>query len=119
MKTTIIVLFYLRRSKVNAQGRMPIFQRITVDGRRFDISTGHYVEESKWSVNSSRMKGNSEETRTINSQLEMMRAKVYETEKRLFMRESEINFETFKNEYQGKKERSRLLIPIFEEHTKK
>ncbi|UFH36425.1 site-specific integrase [Flavobacterium acetivorans] len=119
MKTTIIVLFYLRRSKVNAQGRMPIFQRITVDGRRFDISTGHYVEESKWSVNSSRMKGNSEETRTINSQLEMMRAKVYETEKRLFMRESEINFETFKNEYQGKKERSRLLIPIFEEHNRK
>ncbi|PRZ26071.1 site-specific integrase [Flavobacterium granuli] len=119
MKTTIIVLFYLRRSKVNAQGRMPIFQRITVDGRRFEVSTGHYVEESKWSVNSSRMKGNSEETRTINSQLEMWRAKVYETEKRLFMRESEINFETFKNEYQGKKERSRLLIPIFEEHNRK
>lgn len=119
MKAKINVLFYLRRSKVNAQGRMPIFQRITIDGRRLDISTGHYVEESKWSVDSSRMKGSSQETRTINSQLEMLRAKVYEAEKNLFMAEKEFNYETFKNEYQGKKERSRLLIPIFEEHNRK
>lgn len=119
MKAKINVLFYLRRSKVNAQGRMPIFQRITIDCRRLDISTGHYVEESKWSVDSSRMKGNTEEARTINSQLEILRAKVYETEKRLFMNEVEINFETFRNEYQGKKERSRLLIPIFKEHNRK
>lgn len=119
MKTTINVLFYLRRSKVNARGRMPIFQRITIDGRRLDISTGHYVEELKWSKDTSRMKGNTEEARTINNQLEMLRAKVYETEKRLFMREQEINFETFKNEYHGKKERSRYLIPIFVEHNRK
>jgi site-specific recombinase XerD len=119
MKAKINVLFYLRKSKVNAIGRMPIFQRITVNGQRFDISTGHYVDESKWSSEISRMKGNSEEAHTVNSQLELFKANVYETEKRLFMKEVEISFESFKLEHLGKSERTRTLIPIFIDHNNK
>lgn len=40
MKTKITVLYYLRKSKVNAQAQMPIYQRITINGQRFDVSTG-------------------------------------------------------------------------------
>ena len=65
------------------------------------------------------MKGNSEEARSINSRLDLYKANVYEVEKRLFMNEIKINFENFRNEYQGKKSRVRLLIPIFEEHNRK
>ncbi|MBW4359372.1 site-specific integrase [Flavobacterium taihuense] len=119
MKARITVLFYLRKSKVNAQGQMPIYQRITIDGQRFDISTGLYIEEVKWSSEASKMKGNTEEARLTNGRLEIMRAKVYETEKKLFMSEVEITLESFKNEYQGKKARQRLLMPIFEEHNRK
>ena len=119
MKTKISVLFYLRKSKVNALGRMPIFYRITINGQRFDTSTGHYVEEHKWSAETGKIKGNSEEARSINSQLELIKATVYETEKKLYMREEDITFETFKNEYQGKKEKKRFLIPIFQDHNNK
>ena len=119
MKAKINVLFYLRKSKVNALGRMPIFYRITINGQRFDTSTGHYVEELKWSAETGKIKGNSEEARSINSQLELIKATVYETEKKLYMREEDITFETFKNEYQGKKEKKRFLIPIFQDHNNK
>jgi site-specific recombinase XerD len=119
MKTKINVLFYLRKSKVNAIGRMPIFQRITVNGQRFDISTGHYVDEVKWSSETNKMRGNSEEAHTINSQLELFKVNVYETEKRLYMKEIEITFESFKAEHLGKKERTRTLIPIFQDHNSK
>lgn len=119
MKTKISVLFYLRKSKANAQGLMPIYQRITVNSKSFDTSTGHYVEESKWSSETSKIKSNSEEARTINGQLDLLKSKVYETEKRLFMREIEITFETFKNEHLGKEERVRLLVPIFKDHNSK
>ena len=119
MTTKISLLFYLRKSKVNAQGLMPIYQRITIEGERFDSSTGHFVEELKWSPESGKMKGNSEEARSINSRLNLYKANVYEVEKRLFMNEIKINFENFRNEYQGKKSRVRLLIPIFEEHNRK
>jgi site-specific recombinase XerD len=119
MKAKINVLFYLRKSKVNALGKMPIFYRITINGQRFDTSTGHYVEEDKWSTEISRIKGNSEEARSINSQLELIKATVYETEKKLYMKELDITYETFKNEYQGKKEKQRFLIPIFQDHNNK
>lgn len=119
MKTKITVLYYLRKSKVNAQGQMPIYQRITINGQRYDVSSGHFTEEDKWSSEAGKMKGNSEEARIINGQLEMMRAIIYETEKKLFMNQVPITFESFKNEYQGKKERERMLIPIFEEHNRK
>lgn len=65
------------------------------------------------------MKGNTEEARLINGRLDIMRAIVYETEKKLFMNQIEITFESFKNEFQGKKERARMLIPIFQEHNRK
>lgn len=119
MKTKITVLYYLRKSKVNAQGQMPIYQRITINGQRYDVSSGHFTEEDKWSSEAVKMKGNSEEARIVNGQLDMMRAIVYETEKRLFMNQVEITFESFKNEYQGKKTRERTIIPIFEEHNRK
>ena len=119
MKTKITVLYYLRKSKVNAHGQMPIYQRITINNKRFDVSSGYYVDESKWSSEGSKIKGNTEEARLINGQLDMMKAIVYETEKKLFMNQITITFESFKNEYQGKKERERMLIPIFEEHNRK
>jgi len=119
MKTKITVLYYLRKSKVNAQGQMPIYQRITINGQRLDISSGFFILEDKWSKETSKIKGNSEEARIINSQLEMIKAQVYETQKKLFMNQTEINFENFKNEFLGKKERERMLIPIFVEHNRK
>src|SRR5258705_5521931 len=119
MKAKITVLFYLRKSMANAQAQMPIYQRITINGQRFDLSTGLYIEEVKWSSEASKMKGNTEEARLINGRLDMMRAIVYETEKKLFMNEVPITLESFKNEYLGKKDRDRMLIPIFEEHNRK
>ena len=119
MNTTITIHFYLKRAKANTQGLAPIFQRITIDGKRLESSTGKFVNPEKWSTEMSKMKGNSEETRTINSHLEMLRAKVYEIEKKLFMKQVPLTYENFKNEIQGKKERERMLVPIFEEHNRK
>lgn len=119
MKTKITVLYYLRKSKVNAQAQMPIYQRITINGQRFDLSTGLFVEEQKWSSETSKMKGNTEEARMFNGRLDMMKTIVCETEKKLFMNQVEITFESFKNEFQSKKERARMLIPIFQEHNRK
>ncbi len=119
MNAKIKTLFYLRKSKVNANGRMPIFQRITINGKRFDTSTGYYIEESKWQAESSKIKGNTNETYLINSQLDKLRISVFETEKRLYLNNQEVTFESFKNEHTGKTEKTRTLIPIFQDHNSK
>jgi hypothetical protein len=78
MKTKITVLYYLRKSKVNLQAQMPIYQSITINGQHFDVSTGLFVEVQKWSSEASKMKGNTEEAHMFNGRLDIMRAIVYE-----------------------------------------
>jgi site-specific recombinase XerD len=119
MSAAISILFYLKRAKVNSQGLTPIFQRITIDGKRLDNSTGKYIDATKWSPVLSKMKGLSEEARTINGHLENLKALVLKSESNLLKKDIPINDETFKNEMFGTKERQRMLVPIFEEHNRK
>ena len=119
MSATISILFYLKRAKVNSQGLIPIFQRITIDGKRLDNSTGKYIDPTKWSPVLSKMKGVSEEARTINGHLENLKALVLKSESNLLKKDIPINDETLKNEMFGKKERQRMLVPIFQDHNDK
>ncbi len=119
MNTTSSILFYIKRSKANAQGLAPIFQRITINGRRLENSTGKFVEPDKWDSEMSKMKGTSEEARSINGHLDNLKSKILNVEKNLIKKDIPVNFESFKNELTGKKERERMLIPIFQEHNRK
>ena len=119
MNATISILFYLKRAKANAQGLAPIFQRITINGRRLDNSTGKFVDPSKWHPEMSKMRGNSEEARLINGHLDNLRTKILIAEKELNKKDIPVNLETLKNMLLGPKERQRLLVPIFEEHNNK
>ena len=44
MNKTFGLLFYLKKSKVDAQGKCPIYLRITIDGKRTEISTKRTIE---------------------------------------------------------------------------
>jgi site-specific recombinase XerD len=119
MKNRISILFYTKSAKVSKNGLLPIYLRITIDGVRIEISTSKFVEKSKWSVEGGKMKGNSEEARTINSYLDILKNKVYDTEKYMINNNQEIYAASFKNKFLGTEEKKRMLIPIFEEHNKR
>jgi hypothetical protein len=67
MKNKIAILFYTKSSRALNNGLLPIYLRITVDGVRIEVSTSKYVEKSRWSVEAGKIKGNSEEARTVPS----------------------------------------------------
>ncbi|MBG6062912.1 site-specific recombinase XerD [Flavobacterium sp. CG_9.1] len=119
MNENISILFYLKRAKVNAQGLVPIFQRITINGKRIDNSTGKFIDPAKWHTEMSKMRGTSEEARSINGHLEYLKSKIYDAEKNLIKTDIPINSETLKNKLLGIKERQRTLIPIFKDHNNK
>jgi site-specific recombinase XerD len=119
MDAKISILFFLKRAKVNSKGLVPIFQRITINGKRIELSSGKYIDPFKWSTEGAKMKGASAEARAINSHLDLLKSKVLDAEKDLYNREEEINFENIKNSLFGVKKRARMLIPIFEEHNRK
>lgn len=116
MKHKMSILFYAKSSKSSKNGLTPIYLRITIDGIRIELSTSKFIESSKWNSISGRVKGNTEEARTLNGYLDIMKTKILETEKFMINNDLEINAQTFKNKFLGIEERKRMLIPIFEVH---
>ena len=119
MKHKLSILFLVRSSKAAKNGLLPIYQRITINSERIELSTSRFVEKSKWNTSAGKMKGNLEEARLINSHLDLLKIKIYETEKHFLNNNLEINAQTFKNKLLGVEEKQRKLISIFEQHNKR
>lgn len=119
MKTTVSILFYIKRAKVNNLGMCPIYTRVTVSAKRFEFSTNKFVSPDKWSTEGNKVKGTNEETRTINSHLDYLKNQILEAEKCLFKKDIGITSENLKNELFGKNETKRMLVPIFQDHNNK
>lgn len=119
MKEKITLHFYAKSTKANSKGLLPIYVRITVEGKRLEYSTKKFIDSAKWSAELGRMKGNSEEARSLNSLLDFTRNQINEIHFELLKEAKDITINEFKNKLLGVKERQRLLIPIFEEHNRK
>ncbi|WP_445722561.1 site-specific integrase [Flavobacterium sp.] len=118
MNTKITTLFYVKKSKTNSKGLVPIYLRITIEGKRFELTTGKLIEISKWSAEQKKVKGNSEEARSINEYLNLLISKVFESQKYLMIENKEITFETLKNKILGIEEKQITIIEVFKEHNR-
>ncbi len=119
MKTKVSILFYAKRAKASVNGLVPIYTRITIKGKRIELSSNRFVEMSKWSTEAGKMKGNSEEARSINSHLDMLRIQIIDMQMELVHKKIPVTAETLKSKILGVDERARMLIPIFQDHNNK
>lgn len=119
MKAKITLHIYAKTTKANAAGQLPIYIRLTVDGQRFEFSSKKFIEKSKWSSELSKMKGSSEEARTINSYLDLMKSKVFDVQMELIHKNEELSLENFKSRILGTHQRERMIIPIYQNHNDK
>lgn len=83
MNTKLSILFYIKRAKTTSQGKFPIYLRVTVDSKRTEFSIKRFVEPEKWSSEQNKIKGNSEESRTLNTYLDILKSRIYEIKKDL------------------------------------
>lgn len=119
MNTKVSVLFYTKKSKSRDELNTPIYLRITVRGKRAEASTGKSINIDKWSVNSSRMKGNTVESKIINNHLDILKFKILEIEQQLVLKGQHFEAKDIKDILLGKHEQDRFLVEIFKEHNSK
>lgn len=119
MNTSVSILFYIKRAKVNNLGVCPIYTRVTVNTKRFEFSTNKSINPDKWSSEGSKVKGTSEEARTINSHLDYLKNQILQAEKKLIKKDISVSSENLKNELFGLSETKRMLVPIFQDHNNK
>ncbi|WP_316928906.1 Arm DNA-binding domain-containing protein [Mucilaginibacter paludis] len=77
MKTNFSLLFYLKKPKNHQNGTVPIYLRITVNGRRAETTTSRESKPDQWNSIGGRFKGTKEEVKSFNAYLDNLQAQVY------------------------------------------
>ncbi len=119
MNKTFSLLFYVKKSKLAANGTAPIYLRITIDGKITEVAVKRYVMPDKWNSQAQKVSGTTEEVRTVNAYLKTFEQQVYEAQHTLLKDKEQVTTESIKNKLMGIEEKALTLIPIFKDHNQK
>jgi len=119
MKTNFSLLFYLKKQKNYISGNVPIYMRITVGGKRAEITTGRDCEPKIWNAKVGRIKGTKEEYKMLNAYLDQLQTFVYGAHQSLIKVGEVITADAIKNRYLGKGEKSHTLMEAVRDHNEK
>lgn len=102
---TYCLLFYAKRTKGNSE-LSAVYMRITIDGKRKEISTGKTIKTTEWNSKAGKVFGNSSYAKSFNSFLESLRAKMFESYNHLLNNRKIITCEGLRNRFLGIDERN-------------
>lgn len=109
MNKTFSLLALIKKSKMIVNGTVPIYLRITIDGKTTEIAAKRYIFPEKWNHTTQKVNGNSEDARAINNYLKTLEQQVYELYHQIMKDKVIITAENLKQRLQGTEERSRTL----------
>lgn len=98
---------------------MAIYMRITVNGKRADMSAGRECDPAKWNSHAGRAIGTKEETRALNNYLDSLQTKIRNAHQTLIDTNQHVTTESLQNQFTGKAEKSRYLMQLLREHNAK
>lgn len=110
------LLFYFKKPKKHSGSSLPIYMRVSVDSERTEISTQRKWDPNRWNVAAERASGTKEDAKSLNIYLDTLQSRVYEAQRQLIADNEEVTISTLKRLGGGTKEKSRMLIEIFENH---
>lgn len=114
------VLFWLHKHR-KKEGKSCIYIRITVDGRRVEIATPHYVTEQQWDVRRNRVKANVSDSMFINGSLDHSANEIKKHFLNYVSRGENITAPLLKDLFLGKKDKAAMktILDAFEYHSVK
>jgi hypothetical protein len=101
-KQNLTVLFWLYRQKAKADGKAPIYARITIDGKYTEISTGKKVNPASWDSETKQVVGTGIEVKLANQKLAQLQTDVERIFNGLQTQFQQVNPAMVKNVYLGK-----------------
>lgn len=117
MITTFHHIFFLKKQR-NQNTLVPIYLRITVAGKRSEISINRKVEVNNWNPGIGRVKVNNRTDADFNAYLDTVEEKLYQAYHNLLRENKTVSSALLKDEYTGANDQQRMLIPIFQKHNK-
>ena len=119
MRSTFRVLFFLKRDKQKANGMIPLFCRITVDGQEVRFGMKREINPKYWDVKSGKATGRSEEAVEINTLMDNTKTAIIKVYREMQERENCVTAEKVKNAFLGVNGGKNMLLPFFYEINQK
>ncbi|MDD2675202.1 site-specific integrase [Flavobacterium caseinilyticum] len=114
--TTFGVLFYLKTQKTSMQGKAPICARVTVNGKRTEISVKRSVNANEWDDRKGMAKGNRKETVELNMFLNQFKAKIINTYQQMILSDAVIDGPAIRDRVLGTDHLAPTLVSLVEYH---
>jgi hypothetical protein len=76
MIKTLNILFSARKDKPNTDGTIPLYCRITVNGQRTSFALQRNIAPDRWDATKGKVKGITEEAKSINAYLSLLSSRV-------------------------------------------
>ncbi len=119
MSKRIRIIFYLKKPRNYTAGPVPIYLRITIAGKRAEISTSRECDPWRWNASAGRATGTREAVLSLNAYLETLQQKVYEAHRQLLEQGKEATANQVKAAYLGKQDKTCTLLEALEEHNQR
>ncbi|MEM8927063.1 MAG: site-specific integrase [Bacteroidota bacterium] len=116
MRQKFSLLFYLRNNRMDSNGMIPIFMRVTVDGKRSEVSTGKKIKRSSWNPQAGRARGYGQEAQEINGHLQQMESGICKIQQQYTEEGRIYTAKILSNSLLGKGEEPKLLLEIYRVH---
>ncbi|MCF0073740.1 site-specific integrase [Dyadobacter sp. CY261] len=116
LSKTFNLLFFLKKPRNSTKGKLPIYIRITIEGKRLEISTQRSCEPDRWNVASGRKSGQKEDVKQLNQYLDSLQTKVYAIHRDLLDRGLDITPTSVKAQFSGSAEESWSILRVFKKH---
>ncbi|NKI30783.1 site-specific integrase [Croceivirga thetidis] len=116
MSGKINVLFYPKKSDTDTDGMVTVYARITVSGKRAELSLGRRVEEQRWDSRGGRLRGTTIEVSKFNRFLDTVKNRCFEIHDTLLREHQDISATIIKNIYLGKEGKEWMVLEIFRNH---
>lgn len=121
MKTcqnTFGITFLVKKNKINKDGKVPIYARITVNGKRTEIAIKQNISEINWNENKGLAKGSKKEIIQLNNFLEEFRSGIVASYQELLLQKKLITAELVKNNFIGADNSDFTILKLIELHNK-
>ena len=118
MERSFGVFFHLKKTKKLNSAMLPVYLRITINGRVTELSTKREHDPLRWNTRAGRAEGKTDEARSLNAYLDVLQRKVYEIRRQLIEDDKQVTAGNIKTIMQGGeiREHRHMLMEIFREH---
>lgn len=118
-RSTLNVLFYIKKQKLLKTGEAPICMRITIDKRKQEIMVKRSIPVELWDQKKESSKGKDRAAKELNHYLDTTKAKILAIHHDLLEEGLEVTSESVRDRFYGRDTSKHTLLTIYAEQNRK